>query len=627
MNYDRNAVTSVTTAVTSGNPLLNTAYELTWNPVDGADMYLVEWTRPDGSTWMIPVDGDADSFCFPADDYPIEEALGMLGEYRTTVMPLVDGKLGTASEPKTFTLGMPEGAGQHVTLICEREADADGVVHVNLYEGIWFGISADDVARDNPGEVQFINGDGMVYADDWALWNYGTTDAWWTPTREIGPTCDYVLYARVWDNNTREWLYSDQLTLRVHMEDTIEEAITYHVAGSQPLELAKDDALVITVDNVGADYYGCCIVENGEWIADSRWILAEEDQDTTKVRMPLFGCQPGNTYDVRVYAIKYGCPQKDAAESLRVTVTARQTDTPIIICMEDTFWVGDRIRIHVSYENPDSWDENLCQTRVRIFNSSEDVIWDQVVDGFYYWTDTFRINESGDYTVEAVIRMDNGWGDYEEINETRSAFGFRVDSNGIVAWPVLNPDRLLAEGEDLSLTVSAEATEANPAPENFEIIVYCIDRGMAYVYSGLVDTEDGTAEITVPAEYFEADSAYCVTLYARRAGYDSTNYTFGTMVLKDPSSEVLVLPSSLTEVGREAFCGTAAKVVILPEGVTSIGDFSFANSGVRAVFFPSTLIDFGEDPFGGCPLYLIFSRSYVASRLAWFYSESFLDTY
>lgn len=630
MNYDRNAVTSVTTAVTSGNPLLNTAYELTWNPVDGADMYLVEWTRPNSGTWMIPVDGDADSFCFPTDDYPIEEALGMLGEYRTTVMPLVDGKLGTASEPKTFTLGMPEGAGQHVTLEGDRQVDEDGVVHVGVYDNVWFTISADDVARQNPGEVQFMTGDGMIIADSWDVWDHGFTNAWWMPTLEIAPYCDYVLYARVWNENTREWLYSNKLTFRVHMEDTIEEAITYHVAGSQPVELAKDDALVLTVDNVGADYYGCYILENGERIADSKWIPAQ-DGETTEVRMPLFGCTPGNTYDAFVYAIKCGCPIKTASEPVRVTVTARQTDSPIIISMKDTFRVGDRIRAHIAYENPEHWDEGLCRINVTVYRKADDdgysAIWNQFADGFYYMLDSLQLDQSGDYMLEAVIYVSDEWGDAHEAGETTSLFPFRVDSDGIVAWPVLNPDRLLAEGEDLSLTVSAEATEANPAPENFEIFVYCIDRGMAYVYSGLVETEDGTAEITVPAEYFQADSAYCVTLYARRAGYDSTNYTFGTMVLKDPSSEVLVLPSSLTEIGREAFCGTAAKVVILPEGVTSIGDFSFANSGVRAVFFPSTLIDFGEDPFGGCPLYLIFSRSYVASRLAWFYSESFLDTY
>ena len=63
----------------------------------------------------------------------------------------------------------------------------------------------------------------------------------------------------------------------------------------------------------------------------------------------------------------------------------------------------------------------------------------------------------------------------------------------------------------------------------------------------------------------------------------------------------LELPENLTEIGAEAFAGTAAQVVVLPSGCKSVGSRAFADSkALQYVIVPANAaVDIAEDAFEG----------------------------
>ena len=69
----------------------------------------------------------------------------------------------------------------------------------------------------------------------------------------------------------------------------------------------------------------------------------------------------------------------------------------------------------------------------------------------------------------------------------------------------------------------------------------------------------------------------------------------------------LELPANLTEIGAEAFAGTAAQVVVLPAGCTSVGSRAFADSpSLRYVVVSSrAAVDIAEDAFSGSSVTVI----------------------
>lgn len=72
------------------------------------------------------------------------------------------------------------------------------------------------------------------------------------------------------------------------------------------------------------------------------------------MNLPLAGCEAGKTYDVHVYAIRYGAPIKVATTVQKVQVAEKSDpDASIIISMKDTYTTGERVRIHARYEGAD----------------------------------------------------------------------------------------------------------------------------------------------------------------------------------------------------------------------------------------------------------------------------------
>ncbi len=59
----------------------------------------------------------------------------------------------------------------------------------------------------------------------------------------------------------------------------------------------------------------------------------------------------------------------------------------------------------------------------------------------------------------------------------------------------------------------------------------------------------------------------------------------------------LVLPNSVKEIGKKAFCGANIKEVVLPEGIERIGEEAFLDCAVEVINFPSSLKEIAKESF------------------------------
>ena len=63
----------------------------------------------------------------------------------------------------------------------------------------------------------------------------------------------------------------------------------------------------------------------------------------------------------------------------------------------------------------------------------------------------------------------------------------------------------------------------------------------------------------------------------------------------------VTLPTALTRIEEEAFCGSSFSIVYIGDQVTYIGDRAFQGcSGLQEVHIPDSVTEFGADVFAGC---------------------------
>lgn len=90
----------------------------------------------------------------------------------------------------------------------------------------------------------------------------------------------------------------------------------------------------------------------------------------------------------------------------------------------------------------------------------------------------------------------------------------------------------------------------------------------------------------------------CVCGYA--CPHDCANGSVCSLCNARVNRSQLTLPDDLTEVGAEAFLGTAEEAVLVPAGVTSIGSRAFGNSrSLRAVIFAGANATIASDALSG----------------------------
>lgn len=74
----------------------------------------------------------------------------------------------------------------------------------------------------------------------------------------------------------------------------------------------------------------------------------------------------------------------------------------------------------------------------------------------------------------------------------------------------------------------------------------------------------------------------------------------------DSCDQTLFLPSSLTVIGQEAFCGADTQVIVVPEGCRRIESRAFADCpNLTLVWLPAGLNDIAEDAFAGSPVTIL----------------------
>ncbi len=83
------------------------------------------------------------------------------------------------------------------------------------------------------------------------------------------------------------------------------------------------------------------------------------------------------------------------------------------------------------------------------------------------------------------------------------------------------------------------------------------------------------------------------------SGWSSSHYN---LYINGESAETIVIPSSVTEIGRSAFYNFGnIKTVILHDGVTSIDSYAFFRcSGLTSIVIPDSVTSIGDYAFSGC---------------------------
>lgn len=422
-------------------------YTVTWNDL-GADGYVLVWRMPSGRSYSFHLDGNTTSLPFTGDQMQndfgcdLDHLTGHVGAYEYWVGAYMGGQY-RESEHKSFTLAAPQAG---VVTLSSDSQDGNGAVSMRLNEWIDLQIHA------NPNGLQdliLVCGDNIEPLE----WDEGGYAGFgWTALNDRHEEYTYNAYARARYAGQDEWVYSNILPITVEMKDTIQGKLTWTVNGSATVP--RDGMFVIDVNNIGADFYNIYVAnENGEWLADSHWVWAEEG-NTTTVRMPLVNLTPGE-YDVHVFAVKYGAHNLDAEDTIPITVTDPVSANPLLISMRDSYVTGDFLRIAARYTNP----LNLPYTglNIRIVNTDNNGLYysEETQDNFF-WDEGTKFWQRGNYKL-----IVEAWGkDSEEASFTRLAtadFPFQVtaDRDITVTLPTL-PDTLNA-GQGLFFTVQKPA--------------------------------------------------------------------------------------------------------------------------------------------------------------------------
>ncbi len=345
---------------------------------------------------------------------------------------------------------------------------------------------------------------------------------------------------------------SNIITLTAEYDGPIEGNITFTVPqdvntlADGRYQVAQDGRLFIDVNNMaGVDFFGAYIDEDettdeNPWLADSHWVHMS-DGDTTRVPLTVPRCEAGQEYTVKVFAIKFGAPQKDVEDPnnyIPIRVTAAENNSPVILSMADEFWTGEPLRVFAHYTNPDNIEDGALLIRIHEKDNPEHEVYNEMGEFEDYWDDGAAIWESGNYVIDAYIFQ---YGEqvraYEGIKE------IRVNAHGRTAAPQTAPFWTVPSGQDLEIELTAEPEGDEVMPEWFDYALHRMDWGFAFIDAGSSGEigADGTGTITIPADRLEADGQYCIRLMSMKPGYDVGVTEFYFAVLRQNQTQNLTL--------------------------------------------------------------------------------------
>ena len=220
--------------------------------------------------------------------------------------------------------------------------------------------------------------------------------------------------------------------------------MTWSIQGDpEPVSAARDSVLTINVDPVtGAQYYGAFVMQNDEWISESRWVRANENA-VTQISLPMLDCEPG-TYQIYVYAAKSGVPRlESAAKNIEVTAPSAATAGNIIFTMKRSFAASEPLQLRALYTNPYHLQNAWMHIRIYNKNNPNDRCYDEG-RGFDFRDEGFSIDHSDTYVLEAQILQDAGYGNEPTLIEGTS-FEITVyspdslDAINLTGIPALHP--------------------------------------------------------------------------------------------------------------------------------------------------------------------------------------------
>ena len=550
-NYDPTKTATTTKGVvtknsTTAEPILfQDSYTVKWSALSGADMYWLHWSREGEDRSYTAMSNKID---LGDDRYKGRQGgpLEQVGVYDCWVEALKGGTVYTSTAAhKQFT----------VAPILEKaeysmwgEADENGEIDCLLNQWVNFTAWAPGawevhtyaVEGEEPPQTEDDLNEDDRGDDAWPdNGNRGEAGFQWI---EPGRTEDFskwiiaeaIYYTGEEENFQQHSVLSNAIKVNVDIdEDMIVDEILFNVPddvntsndGGNTWQVARDGRLFVDVNNyvpdgeggtrkVNADYFGLYIDdpddEGWQWLADSHWVAVSDDQ-TTRIPLTVPRCTVGETYEVRVFAIKYGVPQQDAEQGITIEITPASVDSEVIVSMGDSFITGEPLRVFAHYTNPDldpsdegeyriPEKEGTMQIRIVDMDDPEHVVYDERKGFVDFWDDGSSIWDPGQYTVEAYIyHYDQMVGEYRDLKT------ITVEApDGWTTAPQAEPMvQTVPAGQDLVLTLTAPETDNTVKPDWFDYTLFRADWDFAPVNEGSLafdEENEEQATLTIPGE-------------------------------------------------------------------------------------------------------------------------------
>lgn len=339
------------------------------------------------------------------------------------------------------------------------------------------------------------------------------------------------------------------------------------IAFDSPESVTRGMLLPITVNGLGAgnadreiQLISWVSDENGEWVGEC---IAERNGVLT---VPMTFCrptgdlEPGTSYWVNVQVSAEG--REDLVASHPVQVTEPESGAFVVDIQEDPV---DQMIFTASAYEPDA-----VQMRMIVRNLDEPD-WEpeewgpfdgNAIRDYYCWL------SGGRYSFTAVAYYANGDVRYSE------AVVRTVGYTGETEEAVIRVPAAVRAGQDMTFRVD----RLGQAGEDgyWEVRVHDTDDDWAEIVKWKRDEFDAApVYFTVPGDLIRDGHGYLIAAWVDPAGTPGVSSDAYTQARADGG--VLILPSGLQTIEREAFRKTSAQEIRIPDGVVTIGARAFAD--------------------------------------------------
>ena len=547
------------------------SYTVSWSGATGADAYYIHLETPDGrelpayfaagnSTSLSLGTGNS-SLVYRYGEENLTELFSKYGGYNIWIETLKDGEISESDRwyfyiPETAPVLMLNGNDNDPRYVQQND---DGSISIHFHQWVQVGLYAPGASKIDVYSLDSLENleDSLTEQNKWVdLYFDPHSEGWydfqWVRNWALGNKTEYDQYlvavAR-YDESPEHDLMSEPMTIHVSMDREINGDITYTVPDdvntkeNGKYQVARDGILYVDIDNDNndADFYGLYIAPGDdatdfdqEWLADSHWFEKSEGP-TTRVQLTVPRCEAGRDYQVRVFAIKFGAPQKEAETKIPIHVTEKAADPdthelcPVTINMRNSYVSGEPLMVYAHYSNPDKINGWMV-IKIHKDGDPDYIIHEKDGDFHDYWDMDSRAWEEGTYVVDAEIRKDSDGQPYVTYPGLKT---FQVTASGKVADIHASAVTTQNAWQEMKVDIIADVDEANnrPAPENYYVTVERVDGNGDYRDEFDVEAnEDGTASFRIDGGAFQPGSVFVVEVNGFKYGYNSDDTMFKFVV-------------------------------------------------------------------------------------------------